>query len=131
MKKYIVALAVIIPVLEIAGIYFMAQWIGIWATLALMVMTSLLGLVLAKKEGLQAIRVMRLQASKGEPPTGIVLDGICIFIGAALLLLPGFITDLIGIFLFIPFTRAAVKALVVKWVYHLFRKGQVIVMSRR
>ncbi|MDQ0208099.1 FxsA family protein [Alkalicoccobacillus murimartini] len=131
MKKYMLALAVLIPVLEIAGFYFMIQWIGIWSTLSLMLVTSFLGLILARREGLQAIRVLRLQASKGQPPTGVVLDGICIFIGGALLVLPGFFTDLIGLFLFIPFTRAAVKALVIKWAYHLFRKGQVVVMSKR
>lgn len=131
MKKYLIALAVIIPAIEIIGIYFMVQWVGIWATVALMIATSLLGIVLARKEGLQAVRLMKMQARSGQPPTGSVVDGICIFLGALCLFLPGFFTDLIGILLFLPFSRAAVKALAVKWMYHLFQKGQVIVRTRR
>ncbi|MFK3938217.1 FxsA family protein [Alkalihalobacillus sp. NPDC078783] len=131
MKKYIVALAVIVPAIEIVGFYFMVQWVGIWTTMALMIATSLLGILLARREGLQAVRLMKMQARSGQPPTGAVLDGICVFLGALCLFLPGFLTDFIGILLFLPFSRAAVKALAVKWMYHLFQKGQVIVRSRR
>ncbi|WYP25500.1 FxsA family protein [Alkalihalobacillus sp. FSL W8-0930] len=131
MKKYIIALAVVVPAIEIAGIYFMVQWVGIWATIALMIVTSILGILLARKEGLQAVRLMKMQARSGQPPTGAVLDGICIFLGALCLFLPGFFTDLLGLLLFLPFSRAAVKALAVKWMYHLFQKGQIIVRPRR
>ncbi|WP_185970843.1 FxsA family protein [Alkalicoccobacillus porphyridii] len=131
MKKIMIALAVVVPAIEIALFYLIIQLIGIWATLFLMLATSAIGLILARKEGLNAIRLFRLQLSKGEPPTGVVLDGICIFIGGILLLLPGFLTDLFGFVLFVPFTRTIVKALVIKWMHHLFKKGQFVVVSRR
>lgn len=131
MKKYMLASAIIIPAIEIGLFYMMIQWLGIWATLALMLVTSALGLLLARKEGLNTIRVFRLQASQGKPPTGVVMDGICIFIGGILLVLPGFLTDVIGLILFIPFTRSVVKAGLLKWMHRLFKNGQVIVMSRR
>ncbi|WP_241773417.1 FxsA family protein [Bacillus sp. LL01] len=124
-------LIIIVPALEIAVLILSGNTIGIWPTIALIILTGILGAWLAKKEGLQAIRVAQLQTSQGQVPSSVMLDGLCILIGGVVLLTPGFITDAIGFFLLIPQTRGIAKAFLLKIFNKMIKNGNFIIMSRR
>lgn len=71
----------------------------------LIIFTGVLGVALAKFEGLETLKRMQKQIEKGIPPGDELLNGVSILLGGALLFLPGFITDICGILLLVPFTR--------------------------
>jgi UPF0716 protein FxsA len=131
MFRILLLLIIIVPALEIAVLIFSGNTIGIWPTIALIILTGILGAWLAKKEGLQAIRVAQLQTSQGQVPSSVMLDGLCILIGGVVLLTPGFITDAIGFFLLIPQTRGIAKAFLLKIFNKMIKNGNFIIMSRR
>ncbi|WP_368503574.1 FxsA family protein [Alkalihalophilus sp. As8PL] len=131
MFRILLLLIIIVPALEIAVLILSGNTIGIWPTIALIILTGILGAWLAKKEGLQAIRVAQLQTSQGQVPSSVMLDGLCILIGGVVLLTPGFITDAIGFFLLIPQTRGIAKAFLLKIFNKMIKNGNFIIMSRR
>ncbi|KKI86498.1 FxsA family protein [Shouchella clausii] len=131
MKKSIVVAAIAIPVLELFIITAFVNWLGIWQTLLLMFATSILGFVFARKQGMQVYRLARLQMQNSQIPSHALLDGLCILFGGILLVIPGFLTDAIGLFFLIPWTRAIGKALLLKIVHSSMTKGNWTVIKRR
>ncbi|OLS39743.1 membrane protein FxsA [Alkalihalophilus pseudofirmus] len=131
MFRILLLLIIIVPALEIAVLILSGNTIGVWPTIALIILTGVLGAWLAKKEGLQAIRVAQLQASQGQLPSSVMLDGICILVGGVVLLTPGFITDAIGFFLLIPATRGIAKGFLLSIFNKMIKNGNFIIMSRR
>ncbi|NEU29879.1 membrane protein FxsA [bacterium LRH843] len=131
MFRLILLLLILIPAIEITILIIAGKAIGIWPTFLLILLTGGLGAWLAKKEGLHAIRLAQLQMQQGQLPSNVVLDGICILVGGIFLVLPGFITDVIGLFLLIPFTRAVAKALLLTLFHRMIKKGQFIILSRK
>jgi UPF0716 protein FxsA len=112
--RYIFLLIIGIPALDLGLLLFSGKIIGVWATIALIIFTGIVGAYLAKKEGMQTIRRVQEQLSIGEIPGEAVIDGICILIGGVLLLTPGFITDVAGFLLLFPPTRKPLKLLMKK-----------------
>ncbi|WP_026701407.1 FxsA family protein [Salibacterium aidingense] len=131
MGRWFVLLLIVVPALEIGVLILSGNIIGVWPTILLIILTGLLGAWLARKEGLETIRTAQLQMQNGEVPGSLVLDGLCILVGGAVLLTPGFITDLIGFFLLIPYTRGIVKAMLQKLFKNLIQNGNLIFIQRR
>lgn len=131
MKKIILPIAIGLPLLELIVIVLFVNWIGVWATLLFMLVTSVVGVLFAKRQGLKTIKLAQVQMQNNQVPSHSLLDSVCIFIGGALLVLPGFVTDLIGLFLLFPWTRGIVKAALLKVIHTAVAKGQFIVMRRR
>jgi len=112
--------------LEIGLLIWAGTKIGIFWVLFLLMITGLLGVVLARIQGLEtwnrAMRAMERQ----EAPAAEFMDGLCIILGAFLLIVPGFITDVIGLILLVPFTRNLLKRSVANLLNKLVQKGVVI-----
>ena len=100
---------ILIPIIEIIVLLVSGSYLGIGWTVFLIFFTGLIGVFLAKRQGLQTIQRAKEQLSKGFMPGEEVFNGICILIGGFLLLLPGFISDMIGLLLLIPYTRQGFK----------------------
>jgi UPF0716 protein FxsA len=98
-----------IPVAELFVIVQVAEEIGILSTFALLVAISFVGAYLLKQQGMATWRRMQGTLQRGEMPANEVTDGAMILMGGALLLTPGFLTDVVGILLLLPPTRAALK----------------------
>jgi len=130
MFRLLVLILIVVPIIEMWGLISVGKWIGAWPTIGLVILTGVLGAWLAKREGLQVLQLVRLQLSRGEVPSQVVLDGICILVGGAVLLTPGFLTDAMGFLLLVPFTRNYVKAylksLFDKWI----RTGHITILRR-
>jgi len=107
-------LFVVVPILEIAVLIQVGQVIGTGPTILLLVAMSLLGAVLAKREGMAVWRRFRLALTRGDVPSKEIVDGVLVLFGAALLLTPGFLTDFLGLALLLPVTRAAVRRSLMK-----------------
>ncbi|ARK31701.1 FxsA family protein [Halalkalibacter krulwichiae] len=131
MFRILLLLIIIVPAIEIAVLILSGNLIGVWPTIFLIIATGILGAWLAKKEGLQALRLAQLQTQQGQLPSGVILDGICILIGGVVLLTPGFITDAIGFFLLIPKTRTFAKALLLKLFHSMIKNGRFVIMTKK
>ena len=105
MPLLLVALFVGVPILEIYVILQVGQLIGAWPTVALLILESLLGAWLVKREGRRAWQALQSAVRAGSLPGRELLDAALLLVGGTLLLTPGFVTDIVGFFLVLPFTR--------------------------
>jgi UPF0716 protein FxsA len=107
---FLVALLIVIPLIEIAVIIQVGDWLGIVNTIGLLILVSVVGAWLVKRQGLGVLRRIRLQQQAGQVPGAAVFDGALIVVAGALLLFPGFVTDALGLLLLLPPVRAGVRA---------------------
>lgn len=105
----LLALFVLLPLVELALLIQIGQWIGLVWTLGLVVGTGLLGATLARRQGLRAWVAIQTELRAGRMPARELLDGLLVLIGGIVLLTPGILTDLAGFALLVPATRAAFK----------------------
>ncbi|GII78064.1 hypothetical protein Sru01_30460 [Sphaerisporangium rufum] len=98
-------LFLVVPVAEIWVLIQVGQVIGGWPTVGLLVADSLLGAWIVRREGRRAWRALRESFGSGRVPDRELADGAMIVAGGALLLTPGFVTDIAGFFLVLPPTR--------------------------
>jgi UPF0716 protein FxsA len=130
MLRWVLALFILIPALELVLLIQTGKLIGAWATIALLILSGLFGAYMAKREGKRVWDYAQFKLAKGELPTDSILDGICIFIGGALLLLPGFLSDIAGLLLLLPLTRGIAKLLVLRYITKRIGQGKIILFRR-
>lgn len=116
------------PIAELAVIVTVARSIGALETIALMIVVSIVGAWLAKREGLGMLTRIRAALDRGELPNREVADGFLILLAGALMITPGFITDCLALSLLFPPTRALVRRTLLTAV---LRRGRVTVLSGR
>ena len=114
MPLLLVVLFIVVPIAELAVLIQIGQLIGVWWTIALLVADAILGSLLARSQGRLAWRRFTEALRAGRAPAREVMDGALVLFGGALLLTPGFLSDLLGIFLLLPPTRALVRAVLVR-----------------
>jgi UPF0716 protein FxsA len=107
-------LFIVVPLVEIYVLIQVGQVIGPWWTIALLIADSLLGTWLIKREGARAWRALRTALDSGRMPARELADGGLILIGGTLMLSPGFVTDIAGILLILPFTRPFFRRLLTR-----------------
>jgi UPF0716 protein FxsA len=105
----VVLLLVLWPLVEIAVFLQVVAWIGVLDTLAVMVAISLCGAWLVKRQGIGTLARMRSELDDGRIPTGPMTDGGLLAAAGFLLLLPGFVTDVVGLALLVPPVRGVVR----------------------
>ena len=108
----LLALFILVPIVELVLLLQLVKYTSVMATLALVVVTGLVGTALARSQGARTFRQIALELQQGRLPTDAVLDAAAIFVAGALLLTPGLLTDLAGIVLLIPFMRRRIRAAV-------------------
>ena len=99
----------VVPLLELYILIKIGGYIGAFPTVGLVVLTALLGFVLARFEGLRKLEQIKRSLSQGIVPAEEMLDGVLIFVGGVLLIIPGVLTDLFALILLIPYTRTIFK----------------------
>lgn len=97
---------IVVPIVELAVIIQVGGYIGVWETIGLLILDSVVGAVLVKREGRRAWDAFRRALAETRWPGDEVTQGALVLFGGALLLTPGFVTDLVGLFAVIPPTRA-------------------------
>jgi UPF0716 protein FxsA len=114
----LVVLFILVPIAELAILIQVGQAIGVWWTIALLIADSILGSLLMRSQGRAAWRRFNDAIRTGRVPAREVLDGVLVIFGGALLLTPGFLTDVLGLVLLLPPTRAVVRAILVRRLGH-------------
>jgi UPF0716 protein FxsA len=105
----LVLLFIVVPIAEIYVIIKVGQAIGALWTILLLIADSLIGARLLSWQGRTAWRRFREALAAGRMPHNEILDGVMIVVGGTLLLTPGFITDVVGLLLLLPPTRALIR----------------------
>ena len=109
-------LFVAVPFIELALLLILSQYVLGWLpTLLLVIITGVGGAWLAQRQGTQAMRRIRQDLAGGRMPTDAVVDAVLIFIAGLLLMTPGVLSDLTGIFLLVPAGRLVAKFWLLRW----------------
>ncbi len=114
----LVLLFVVVPLAELFVIIQVGQAIGVWWTIGILIADSILGSVLMRSQGRSAWRRFNDAVRAGRVPAREVVDGALVIFGGALLLTPGFLTDILGLVLLLPPTRAVVRAVLLRRFAH-------------
>lgn len=107
-------LFIVIPIVEIWLLIKVGSVIGAISTVALVMLTAVIGLALLRQQGFSTLLRLNQRLAQGELPATEVFEGVVLAIGGALLLTPGFFTDAIGFLCLIPPTRRALIHYVLK-----------------
>ena len=107
-------LFVVAPIAELAVIVQVAGSVGVLNTIGLLVAVSIVGAWLAKREGLGVLRRVQATTARGHAPSREVADGALILLAGALMIAPGFISDVVALLLLIPPSRAVFRAAVLR-----------------
>ena len=101
---------VALPLAEIYALIKVGSWLGVFPTIALLLLVSAVGAALVKREGLRVLRRMQEQVVAGNMPSNEILDGVCLLLAGLLLVVPGFVTDVVGLLLLLPPFRLLLRS---------------------
>lgn len=137
----LILLLTLVPILELIVLLqvhhaISAAWgpgIGLLVTIGTIALTGIAGAALARRQGLGTLLRLQQSLARGEFPAAPIVDGVLILVGAALLLTPGFLTDILGFILLIPATRTVLRARFRDWIERKIRRGemQVVVIDAK
>lgn len=103
-------LFILVPIAELYLFRTLGKELGLWPTLAIIVITAILGAALTKSQGRRAMQKIQAATAEGRMPTEEALEGLMILLAGAVLLTPGFLTDTVGFLLLFPPVRAIVAS---------------------
>ncbi|OZG74029.1 hypothetical protein BTA51_09655 [Hahella sp. CCB-MM4] len=98
----------LIPLVAICEIFLIIKvggMIGFWATVGIVILTGMTGVWLLRRQGFSLIAQVQEKMNRGEMPTSELMEGVALLMGGVMLITPGFITDVLGLSLILPFTR--------------------------
>jgi UPF0716 protein FxsA len=120
----LVLIFILVPIAELYVIIQVGEAIGLVPTLVLLIADAVLGSMLMRQQGRAAWMRFNRALAENRMPHKEVIDGVLVIMGGALLLTPGFITDIFGLVLLIPPTRALVRSLGVRFGFRRFLMGK-------
>jgi UPF0716 protein FxsA len=123
MYKWLLAVILILPIIEIWAILQVGEWLGGWTTFLIIVAMGIAGAYFARLEGRKVWLEAQRQMETGQMPGRSLIDGLCVLLGGLLLLLPGFLSDIAGIVLLLPVTRPIFRGIVLQWLEKRMRNG--------
>ena len=100
---------ILVPLLELAVFAQISRFIGLGTTLVMCLITAILGGTMVRRQGLQTMASAQDKMRKGSMPSDALFDGLCIVAAGAMLITPGFITDIIGFSLLAPPVRKIIR----------------------
>jgi len=132
---WLLILFIAVPIIEIALFIQVGGFIGLWPTLAIVVLTAFIGTTLLRSQGMAALGNLQNSVGSGQNPMDHIAHGALILIAGVVLLTPGFFTDAVGLALLVPPVRAAlIKAGAARMAgntnIHVFQNGQQQPKSR-
>jgi UPF0716 protein FxsA len=130
MFRLLLLIFILVPAIEVGFFILAGQYIGIPLTIACIFLTGFIGAYLAKREGTETLKRAKLQLESGQMPGDAVLDGACVLVGGALLLAPGFLTDMLGFSLLFPPIRKVAKLWLKAKLYNKMKSGQFYFIRR-
>jgi len=125
MFGYLVLLFTLVPAVELMLLIEIGGHIGAGNTILIIILTGVVGAYLARLQGFLILQKIQNDLNNGIMPNSELIDGLMILVGGIVLLTPGFITDLFGLLLLIPWTRSLIKMLFHKKFESVIAKGQI------
>lgn len=110
---------VIVPLVEIGVFISVGGAIGLWPTIAIVVLTAVAGTMMLRRQGLATLQRAREALAQQRMPMQELFDGACLLVAGALLLTPGFVTDGIGFVLMVP----PLRALIGGWLWRMAERS--------
>ena len=117
----------LVPFVEIVILLKIHSYLGLGATLGLILFTGIVGASLARWQGISTWQRIQKDLSMGIMPSGRLIDGVLILIAGLMLVTPGILTDTLGFALLIPFIRNLIKNWLVRWFKQKIESGQVTI----
>ncbi|WP_370279424.1 FxsA family protein [Pontibacterium sp.] len=105
--RFLFLLFIIVPIIEITLLIQVGQAIGAWYTVGLVLLSAFIGVNMLRYQSVSTLARAQQRANQGEIPGREMVEGIVLAVGGALLVTPGFVTDVIGFCCLIPYTRQA------------------------
>lgn len=105
----VLAAIVLVPIVELYVLIQVGQAIGARQTIVLVLATSAAGAWLLRREGARALRHFQEAVQQQRDPSREVADGVLVLVGGLMLLVPGFVSDVLGLLLLLPLTRALLR----------------------
>ena len=105
---------VTVPIIEIAIFIEVGGYIGFWPTIGIIILTAMIGSGLLRYQGLATLSKAQASLEQNRFPVEEVFDGLCLLVAGVLLLTPGFFTDAVGLFLFVPVFRGFFRGLLAR-----------------
>ncbi len=97
-----------VPVIEIAVFIEVGGLLGLWPTIAIVILTAIIGSALLRQQGISILFRIQENLQANKLPVRELFDGVCLVLAGAFLLTPGFVTDSVGFALFVPPIRQAI-----------------------
>ena len=113
----------VVPIAELYLLIKIGGWLGAFNTVGIIFVTASVGAYLARNQGFQAISRIQNSLREGLPPGEELLSGLLVLIGGFSLLTPGFLTDMLGFSMLLPFTRAGYVHFLKKWIRQKLESG--------
>ena len=114
MPAVLLLVFLVVPVVELILIFQVGDLFGGWLTFALLIAISVAGAVLVRREGARAWRNFNAAVAGGRIPANEVADGALVVFGGALLMTPGFLSDILGLLCLLPPTRAVMRRVLLR-----------------
>ncbi len=127
---YLILLFTVVPLLELAVIIKVGAYLGAIKTITLLLLTGFVGAYLARLQGFAVLQRMQTSVEEGLMPTEPLLDGFLVLAGGVLLLVPGFLTDIVGLFMVLPWPRALLKVFLRRKLNETIRRRQTVTFRR-
>ena len=129
MRKFGFALLLFI-LIELAVLVLVGNWIGVLPTLLIVALSSVVGVLLIKKIGTHSIKEIEQSIKNGQAPTITIIRGFINLVGSSLLIVPGFITTIIGLVMLMPFTKILFKPVVFFYLRKKMKNSKVIIYQK-
>ena len=129
MLGYLILLFTVVPLIELALLIKIGQYIGVGNTIAIVILTGITGAYLAKMQGLITLRRIQEDVNQGIMPADRLFDGVLILCSGILLLTPGLLTDIAGFMGLIPLTRNLFKRWLKGKAEDIIHQGKVITIT--
>ncbi|MFJ7934864.1 FxsA family protein [Sporosarcina sp. NPDC096371] len=126
--KWIILAFIAVPTTELALLMYSGRTLGLFPTIAIILITGIGGAYLAKRQGTKAWHELRSRMATMETPGNALIDSVCIFFGGILLVMPGFITDIVGLLLLFKGPRNIIRPFIQKWIYNKMKNGRIMMM---
>ncbi|TKX42561.1 MULTISPECIES: FxsA family protein [unclassified Halorubrum] len=114
--RTLLALLLVVPLVDALFLIVVATRLGWPVTVALVVLTAVLGMLLLRAEGRATLARLQRKVAQGKPPTDELLDGGLLIAAGAFLLTPGLVTDAVGFLLALPLSRVPIRVALKKYV---------------
>ncbi len=122
-------LFIAVPAVELVLLIKLGGLIGVLPTVGIIVLTGAVGATLARWQGLSVIRQLQREVAQGQLPAGALFDGLVILIAGALLITPGFLTDIVGFLSLVPGVRAALRRALRGRIERSIQTGDTVILG--